>query len=159
MAAVRELLILWAGRHQRRSWEELCARYRERIARSVPIRELAVKARGGAGREGALRARAEGEAILAALPDPAWLIALDPRGKAMTSEAFAAELGRLRREWPHPVAFALGSDEGLAPAVVASARQVLSFGPMTLSHELARLVLYEQLFRALEIARGSRYHR
>ena len=154
----RELLILWAGRHQRRSWEELCARYRERIGRTVAVRELVVKARVG-GREGVLRARAEGEAILAALLDPAWLVAVDPCGTAMTSEAFAAELGWLRREWPYPVAFALGSDEGLAPAVVAAARQVLSLGPMTLSHELARLVLYEQLFRALEIERGSRYHR
>ena len=66
----RELLILWAGRHQRRSWEELCARYRERIGRTVAVRELAVKARVG-GCEGVLRARAEGEAILAALLDPA----------------------------------------------------------------------------------------
>jgi 23S rRNA (pseudouridine1915-N3)-methyltransferase len=153
----REFLILWAGRHQRREWEELCARYRERIRRVVPVRELPIRVRGAGDDPG--RARAEGEAILAALPDPAWLVALDARGEATTSEALAAELGRLRREWPHPVAFALGSDEGLAPAVLSAARRVLSFGPMTLSHELARLVLYEQLYRALAIESGSRYHR
>ncbi len=159
----REYLILWAGRHERRNWEELCGRYRERIQRVVPVREVVVKVRGGAGAgsrgSGGGRRRAEGEALLAALPDPVWLVALDPRGAAMTSEALAAELGRLRREWPHPVAFALGSDEGLAPEVIGRARQVLSFGPMTLSHELARLVLYEQLYRALAIASGSKYHR
>jgi 23S rRNA (pseudouridine1915-N3)-methyltransferase len=156
----REYLILWAGRHQRRNWEELCARYRDRIRRTVPVREVAIRARGDGGSGGGeRRARAEGEAILAALPDPVWLVALDPAGTAMTSEALAAELARLRREWPHPIAFALGSDEGLAPAVIAASRQVLSLGPMTLSHELARLVLYEQLFRAHAIEAGSRYHR
>jgi 23S rRNA (pseudouridine1915-N3)-methyltransferase len=153
----REFLILWAGRHQRREWEAVCAPYRERIGRVVPVRELPIRVRGAGGDPG--RARAEGEAILAALPDPAWLVALDSRGEAISSEAFSGELARLRREWPHPVAFALGSDEGLAPAVLSAARRVLSFGPMTLSHELARLVLYEQLYRALAIESGSRYHR
>jgi 23S rRNA (pseudouridine1915-N3)-methyltransferase len=124
----------------------------------VPVREVAVRARRGGG-GGGDRRRAEGEALLSALPDPVWLVAVDPRGAARTSEAFAAELARLKREWPHPVAFALGSDEGLAPAVCERARQVLSLGPMTLSHELARLVLYEQLYRALAIAAGSKYPR
>jgi 23S rRNA (pseudouridine1915-N3)-methyltransferase len=139
----------------------LCARYRDRIKRTVPVRELAIRARagGGSGGGGDRRARSEGAAILAALPDPVWLVALDPGGTPMSSEAFAAELARLRREWPHPVAFAIGSDEGLAREVLAASRTVLSLGPMTFSHELARLVLYEQLYRTQAIEAGSRYHR
>lgn len=153
----REYLVVWAGRHKRRGWEELCAGYRQRIARRTPVRDLAVKPkRAGAGAE---RRRGEGEALLAALPDPCWTIALDPRGEAISSEALAAELERLRVEWPHPVAFLIGSDEGLDEAVLGSARRVLSFGPVTLSHELARLVLYEQLYRAVDIAAGGSYHR
>lgn len=153
----REYLIVWAGRHQRRSWEELCSGYRTRIARHLPVRELPVKVRRAG--DGAERARAEGEALLAALPDPCWPVALDVGGKPVSSERLAARLARIHRDWPHPVAFLLGSDAGLDPKVVASARWVLSLGPMTLSHELARLVLYEQLYRALAINSGSRYHR
>jgi 23S rRNA (pseudouridine1915-N3)-methyltransferase len=152
----REVLVVWAGRHRRRSWDELCGRYRERIARSLPVREVAVKVRRSDPEQ---RLKAEGEALLAALPDPCWPVALDPGGEMLSSEALAAELARLRREWPHPVAFLLGSDAGLDPAVAAAARRVLSLGPMTLSHELARLVLYEQLYRALAIESGSSYHR
>lgn len=156
----REYVIVWAGRHDRRTWGEICDRYRKRIARVTEVRELPVKVRGKAARAGDDERRAaEGEAILAALPDPAWLVALDSRGKAMSSRAFAAELTRLRRDWPHPVVFAVGSDVGLDDAVLAAARRVLSFGPMTLSHELARVVLYEQLYRVTSIQAGTGYHR
>lgn len=153
----REYLIVWAGRHRRSAWDDICQRYAKRIARVTPVRELPVKVRGQG--DGAERRRAEGEAILAALPDPCWLFALDSRGRAMSSERLAAQLTRLRREWPHPVAFVLGSDLGLDDAVRDAARQVLSFGPMTLSHELARTVLYEQLYRVTSIQAGTGYHR
>lgn len=153
----REFLILWAGRHQRRDWEELCADYRKRIQRTSPIRDQMIKVKGSSEDPG--RMKAEGEALLAAVPDPSWTVVLDPRGKTLSSEAFAAELGRLNDEWPHPVAFLIGSDAGLDEAVVKSARRRLSFGPMILGHELARLVLYEQLYRALCIQRGIKYHR
>lgn len=157
LKVARELLIVWAGRHRRRSWEELCSVYRRRIGRFVPVRDLPVRVRRAG--EGAQRRRAEADALLAALPDPAWTVALDAGGDALTSEALAARLGRLRREWPHPVAFLLGSDLGLDPRVRNGAREVLSLGPMTLSHELARLVLYEQLYRSLAMDAGINYHR
>ena len=153
----RELLVVWAGRHQRSSWEELCAGYRRRIARLAPVRDLPVRARGGA--DDPQRRRVEGEALLAALPDPCWPAALDPEGEALDSPALARRLAKLRGEWPHPVAFLIGSDLGLDPAVTAGARWRLSLGPLTLSHELARLLLYEQLFRALSIEAGMGYHR
>lgn len=153
----REILILWAGRHHRRPWEELCAGYRRRIARHVPVRDqrIKVKARG----DKRTRRRAESEALLAALPDPCWTVALDPRGHARTSEAFAAELGRLEREWPHPVAFLIGSDVGLDRELLSQTRERLALGPMVFGHELARLVLYEQLYRSMAILRGINYHR
>jgi 23S rRNA (pseudouridine1915-N3)-methyltransferase len=155
----REYVILWAGRHQRSAWEEICGRYRKRIARVTPVRELPVKVRGPGGGAETERRRAEAEALLAAVPDSGWLVALDPGGRQASSEQLAAELGRLREEWPHPVVFVLGSDVGLDPSVLAAARQVLSLGPMTLSHELARVVLYEQLYRVTSILAGTGYHR
>jgi 23S rRNA (pseudouridine1915-N3)-methyltransferase len=155
--AGRELVVAWAGRHHRASWEEICADYRRRIARFVPVRDLPVKARESGDDPG--RRRAEGRALLAALPEPSYVVALDSRGKTVDSAGLAAQLSRLQNEWPHAIAFVIGSDLGLGPEVQGAARWVLSLGPLTLSHELARTVLYEQLFRALSIAAGMSYHR
>ncbi|MBV8203160.1 MAG: 23S rRNA (pseudouridine(1915)-N(3))-methyltransferase RlmH [Acidobacteria bacterium] len=153
----RELVVLWAGRHQRSGWEELCASYRRRIERLAPVRDLPVRAR--VGPDDPQRQRAEMQALLAALPQPSFPVALDGRGDALSSAALAERLGRLRGEWPHAVAFLIGSDLGLDAGLLAQARWVLSLGPLTLSHELARVVLYEQLYRALSIGAGMSYHR
>lgn len=153
----REFVVLWAGRHQRRDWEELCSDYRRRIERTSTIRDQMVKVKGSSDDPG--RLKAEGAALLAALPEPSWPVVLDPRGKTISSEAFAAELGRLHDEWPHPIVFVIGSDAGLDSSVIQKARMRLSFGPMIMGHELARLVLYEQVYRALCIQRGIKYHR
>ncbi len=153
----RELLILWAGRRRRDAWDRMCEPYRQRIERQAPLSESVVKvARAGEGRS---RRRAEGKALLAGLPSPCWTVAVDRRGVARSSRALADWLGRLRGEWPHPIAFVLGSDVGLSSELMAAARESLSFGPLTLPHELARLVLYEQLYRALSILAGMNYHR
>jgi 23S rRNA (pseudouridine1915-N3)-methyltransferase len=105
------------------------------------------------------RQRAEAQALLEALPRPCFSVALDRRGEVLSSVAFAERLGHLRGEWPHSFAFVIGSDLGLDGTLLGEARWVLSFGPLTLSHELARLVLYEQLYRALSIGAGMSYHR
>jgi 23S rRNA (pseudouridine1915-N3)-methyltransferase len=153
----RELVVLWAGRHRRSNWEEICDSYRRRIARLAPVRDVPVRARAGA--DDPQRLRLEGQALLTALPPSAWSLALDSRGETLTSEQLAERLSHLRQEWPHPLAFLIGSDLGLDRAVLESARTVLSLGSLTLSHELARVVLYEQLFRALSIEAGMSYHR
>lgn len=153
----RELVIVWAGRHHRSSWEEICADYRRRIVRWVPMRDLPVRARAAA--DDPQRQRAEGQALLAAVPEPVWIVALDSRGEIPDSAQLAERLSRLRGEWPHPIAFVIGSDLGLDRAVLDAARWTLSLGRLTLSHELARVVLYEQLYRALTIEAGMSYHR
>ncbi|HSM51346.1 MAG TPA: 23S rRNA (pseudouridine(1915)-N(3))-methyltransferase RlmH [Thermoanaerobaculia bacterium] len=152
-----ELVVAWAGRHRPDRWEDLASDYRRRIARWVPVREKVVRARGAAASPE--RLRLEGEALVAAVPAGAWTVALDRRGEATSSRALADRVRRWRETWPHPVVFLLGSDLGLAPEVLAGARERLSFGPMTLAHQLARLVLYEQLYRALSIDSGIGYHR
>ena len=157
MTVGRELVVLWAGRHQRSNWEEICESYRKRIARLATVRDVPVRARAAA--DDPQRLKAEGQALLAALPAPAWAFALDSRGERLTSELFAERLARLKEEWAHPVAFLIGSDLGLDRTVLDASRTVLSLGPLTLSHELARVVLYEQLFRALSIEAGMSYHR
>lgn len=153
----RELLILWAGRHQRTPWESLCDEYRARITRYTKLRDHRLKIRGSG--DDKARRRAEGQAFLAALPEPCWTIALDSRGEMLSSEKLAAEIQRLADEWPHPVAFLIGSELGLDSDVTRRARRRLSLGPMIFGHQLARLMLYEQLYRAMAINRGIKYHR
>lgn len=96
---------------------------------------------------------------MAALPEPSWTIALDRRGKAVSSKQLARRLADLNETWPHAIGFLVGSDLGLSESVLERCRERLSFGPVTLPHELARLVLYEQLYRALSILGGIKYHR
>ncbi|MEM6457152.1 MAG: 23S rRNA (pseudouridine(1915)-N(3))-methyltransferase RlmH [Acidobacteriota bacterium] len=155
----RSLHVVWAGRNQRRDWEVLCAEYRKRIGGAVPIHDQPVRAKGRGGGELAGRRRAEAEALYAACPDPCWIIALDAGGKTRSSENFAAHLQRIQRDWPHPIAFLIGSDLGLDDLVLRRARERISLSPMTFGHELARLVLYEQIYRTISMDRGINYHR
>ncbi|HKI86448.1 MAG TPA: 23S rRNA (pseudouridine(1915)-N(3))-methyltransferase RlmH [Thermoanaerobaculia bacterium] len=153
----REIVIAWAGRHRRDSWETLCAGYRRKIERFLPIHDLPLRVpERGSERD---RLKAEAEALLAALPERRWLVALDEKGKARSSRDLARWWRKLAQRWPHPVAFVLGSDLGLDPGLVAAADERLSLGPMTLPHELARLLIYEQIYRALSIGAGIKYHR
>ena len=151
------LQLIWAGRHSPEPWESLSADYRRRIEPFVPIREQAVRL--AVPGEDKARRRLEGEALAAAAPKPAFLVALDEQGALWTSTELARQVERWRAEWPHPVVFFLGSDVGLDPVLLESCRLRLAFGRITLPHHLARLVLLEQLYRALSIAAGINYHR
>jgi 23S rRNA (pseudouridine1915-N3)-methyltransferase len=100
----------------------------------------------------------EGERLLARVPAGTALVACDEEGEGMTSPAFAAWLQR-ERERALDVAFAIGGAYGLSPQVRAVAARRLALAPWTLPHEMARLVLTEQLYRAGTIARGEPYHK
>jgi 23S rRNA (pseudouridine1915-N3)-methyltransferase len=100
----------------------------------------------------------EGERLLAALPTGAQIVACDVIGKSMTSEQFAAWLQKLR-EQARDVGIVIGGAYGLGDVVRQRATTNLSLAPWTLPHELARLVLAEQLYRAGTIGRGEPYHK
>lgn len=100
---------------------------------------------------------AEGEKLLKAVPDDAFVIALDVAGKPMASELLAERC----REWggngAH-LAFVIGGAAGISQAVLQRAQAKLSLSPMTFTHELARVVLLEQVYRAMTILAGKKYH-
>lgn len=86
------------------------------------------------------------------------LVLLDSRGRSMTSEAFAAWLGKRRDEGAQQLVFAVGPADGWSDTFRQRAGLLLSLGPMTLPHSLARLVLAEQIYRAFTILSGHPYH-
>lgn len=87
------------------------------------------------------------------------LIALDPKGELLTSEAFSARLAETLAEGGSRLAFAIGGPEGLPRQLLEKARRKWSLSPLTFTHQIARLILAEQLYRALEIEKGSQYHK
>jgi 23S rRNA (pseudouridine1915-N3)-methyltransferase len=89
---------------------------------------------------------------------PAIAVLLDGHGRQMTSEVFAAWLGARRDEGAQHVVFAVGPASGWSEAARQRAQLLLSLGPMTMAHALARLVMAEQLYRALTILAGHPYH-
>ena len=152
---MRELVVVWLGRRQR-EWDALCEEYRQRVDKYLPAREIVVKPAAGEGEE---RLRAEAAAVRRALPQPARLVTLDRRGRSLSSEALSSYLRKGRDEWPHALAFVVGSDLGLAAELVSEAHLSLSLSALTLPHQLARLVLWEQLYRGLSLSAGIKYHR
>jgi 23S rRNA (pseudouridine1915-N3)-methyltransferase len=86
------------------------------------------------------------------------VVLLDSRGRSMTSEAFAAWLGARRDNGAQHIVFAIGPADGWSDPARQRANLLLSLGPMTLAHSLARLVLAEQLYRAFTILTGHPYH-
>ncbi len=100
----------------------------------------------------------EGKALLAKLSPRDVLVALDERGKGLSSVDLAKWLGR-QQDSGKDVAFVIGGDEGLSDAVREKAGLVLSLSAMTLPHRLARLMLVEQVYRGFSILRGEPYHK
>lgn len=101
----------------------------------------------------------EGERLLAQLKPDAHVVALAIGGELWSSEDLAGQLDKLATYGRSHVAFVIGGSTGLSPAVLQRAQQKLSFGRMTLPHQLMRLVLVEQIYRAVKINRGEPYHK
>jgi 23S rRNA (pseudouridine1915-N3)-methyltransferase len=132
---------------------DLFARYAERLRPKLAVTEIPE------GRGAPVEAkRREAEGFLAALAADAFAVALDLGGIALSSEAFAAAIGRWNAAHKQ-VCFLVGGAEGLDGGVIARADFVMSLGPMTWPHLLVRTLLAEQLFRAQSINSGHPYHR
>jgi len=109
--------------------------------------------------EGAQRKEREGELLLAQVPEGASLVALDGRGRALSSEKFAEWLGHAKDQGCRSLVFAIGGADGLADPVIARANMQLSLGAMTWPHMLVRMMLAEQIYRSVTILANHPYHR
>ncbi len=102
--------------------------------------------------------RIEGRRILDKVKPKEWLIALDQSGQMLSSAELARFVEKAQSQ-SRDLLFAIGGDQGLGPEVTGAAQLVLSLSRLTLPHRLARLVLIEQLYRALTLLRGEPYHK
>jgi 23S rRNA (pseudouridine1915-N3)-methyltransferase len=138
--------------------QEGLAFYQKRLR---PFLQLSLKSVRAEKEEGklppeAIKAR-EGERLRAAIPPKSYVVALDPRGRELNTEEFAAWL-TARAEDARPLTFLIGGHLGLDPVTLETARERLALSRLTLTHELSRLVLLEQLYRAMTIKAGHPYH-
>jgi 23S rRNA (pseudouridine1915-N3)-methyltransferase len=157
------LLIAAIGRLKQGPERELFAHYRARAEAQgrglgfapVTLTEIAESKAATA----PLRMQAEAELLLQKIPDRYYLIALEENGDRLTSEAFTAMLAKVRDSGAPGVAFLIGGADGLGWDASSRADRRLSLGPMTLPHGLARIVLAEQIYRAMTILARHPYHR
>lgn len=154
--------VIAVGKLKERFWKDACEEYLKRLqpyAKTV-VREVADIDPAKAGGIEAAREK-EGAAICAALDalGSAHMTLLDIGGRERSSEELSRHLDTLALGGASSFAFVIGGSDGVSEAVRRRASETLSFGPITLPHNLARVVLLEQLYRAQKISRGEPYHK
>ncbi len=150
------LRILWPGKTKKREWRALQEFYLERIRQFVPCELVEAKeAKGLKDREAQKIKEIEAKNLEKHLDDD-YIIGLFDRGKEMSSEDMARFLGG-RLSSPRPTSFIVGGFAGLAPELMEKIDFRLSLSRMTFSHELCRVALLEQIYRALTILKGKNY--
>lgn len=152
--------VICVGKLKERFWADACAEYLKRLQAYAKVRvvEVADADPARAGGEEQAR-RQEGARILEALAAPCHVIALAIDGKQRTSVGLSEHLDELALRGTSDIAFIIGGSTGLAPEVLQRAHEKLSFGAITLPHNLARVVLLEQIYRAFKISRNEPYHK
>lgn len=135
------------------------ADYQKRLSRELPLEliEIAPGVR-GKGRDAVRAMQEEGARALAALPKNAWVVTLDGPGTAYSSEQLAQRLATWRQQG-RDLAFLIGGPEGHSPEVRQAAQESWSLGPLTLPHMMVRMIVAEQLYRAVSLLGNHPYHR
>lgn len=152
--------VVAVGKLKERFWRDACAEYLKRLQAyaKMEVREIPDVDPAKVG--GVEQARVkEGEGILAAIPSHAHVVLLAIEGAERSSEGLSARLDQLALRGESEFAFVIGGSDGVSDAVRTRADETLSFGPITLPHNLARVVLLEQVYRAFKISRGEPYHK
>jgi 23S rRNA (pseudouridine1915-N3)-methyltransferase len=145
-----KITIAWIGKTKEPAIRALTEEYVKRISRYASFEGMDLRD------ESALLAMCGCKALSKA--GKSTLVLMDSRGKQFSSEEFAQFLGEYQGRNPLPLVFAIGPADGFSEAARGAAQHTISFGRMTLAHELARVVLLEQVYRAFTILKGHPYH-
>ncbi len=143
-----KIKIAWIGKAKEPAIAALTEEYLKRISRYCPVESLPLRD------DAALVVMCSGNKS----GSKSTLVLMDSRGREFSSEQFAKFLGDYQDRNPLPLVFAIGGSDGFGAEVRAVAQQTISLGKMTLAHELARVVLLEQIYRAFTILKGHPYH-
>ena len=152
------VIVAAVGKPKDRHLAAAIEEYESRAARYWPLDVVEVREGSGRGIDPDLAKEREGAKLLERIPPAATLIACDELGDRLTSAEFANVIATAR-DRARDIAFVVGGAFGLAPAVRDRAARTIQLAPWTLPHEMARLVLAEQLYRAGTIVRGEPYHK
>ena len=144
-----KIKVAWIGRTKEPAIASLTDEYLKRISRYAPVEGISLRD------EADLLAKFGKNSKSGAKSS---LVLMDSRGKEFTSEQFAKFLGDYQDTNPLPLVFAIGGADGFAAETRSAAANTISLGKMTMPHELARVFLLEQIYRALTILKGHPYH-
>lgn len=144
-----KIKIAWIGKTKEPAIASLTDEYLKRISRYAPIEGISLRD------EADLLAKFGKNSKTGTKSS---LVLMDSRGKEFTSEQFAKFLGHYQDSNPLPLVFAIGGADGFAAETKSAAANTISLGKMTLPHELARVILLEQIYRAFTILKGHPYH-
>ena len=157
------VLVAAVGRLKAGPDRELAERYRDRaakIGRALGVREIEiVEVKESRAREAERRVTEEAIALISLIPERAVVVLLDSRGENASSDALAGRLRGWRDGARDAACFIIGGADGLGPALRDRADLVLAFGAATWPHQLVRIMLMEQIYRAMTILSGHPYHR
>jgi 23S rRNA (pseudouridine1915-N3)-methyltransferase len=147
-----KIKIAWVGKTKEQAFQSLTEEYVRRLSRYTQLETVVLRDQAAIlefAAQAAGKSRNSGKSTL---------VLLDSRGRQFSSEEFARFLGDYQDRNPLPLVFAIGPADGFSKTALQAAHLTISLGKMTLAHELARVVLLEQLYRAFTILKGHPYH-
>lgn len=158
-----KITVITVGKLKEKFFHEAVSEYEKRLGRycKLEMRETADEKtpEGASGTETEQILEKEGERILKLLPDSAYVVTLEIDGRKFTSEGFAGEIERLGVNGISHIVFVIGGSLGLHNSIKRRADLAVSFSDMTFPHQLMRVVLLEQIYRAFRIINGEPYHK
>jgi len=150
--------LLFLGKIKERFIEEGVREYSSRLQHYSSFSITVLKEK-GRGRGKSLTVEEQGKLLLQAIPAGALVVALDPQGKQFSSESLAGQIIKWEMQAVKQICYLIGGPDGHGPEVIAAADLLLSLSQMTFTHDMARLLLIEQLYRAYTIKAGEQYHK
>ena len=150
-----KIKIAWIGKTKEPAIQSLTDEYLKRISRYAPVEGIALR-----DEDALLQLCGCAASVKAGKPsrNKSTLVLMDSRGKQFSSEEFARFLGEYQDHNPLPLVFAVGPADGFTEGARDAAQRTISLGRMTLTHELGRVILLEQVYRAFTILKGHPYH-